>query len=337
MPSVSVVIVSWRRPHYVRSCLQSLRALSPGPQEIVVVDASLDDETRSVVAEFPEAVCVSFPGGAGHMTTSRNVGLLHVSGDIIAFLDDDTVAHRGWLAGLCASFEDSEVGALAGRACNGRPGEASEGIEQIGQLLPDGCLTGFFGADPGRPVEVAHGIGANMAFRREVLGELGGFRDDFRGIGGVREDTDVFVRVGALGYRIVFSPDAAVDHLGAPHIRGRRFDFRYTFWARHNHALLLGRNFGTGSTYFRSWVRGELVRIATARNRNAARRGVRIFLGIVGVSFGILSAALKGGWRPIDPRRRDRIGDGIRAHLLIGLAKASERPRVEVGQMRRTP
>ena len=65
-------------------------------------------------------------------------------------------------------------------------------MSAIGRLLPDGRLTGFFGADPGRIIDVNHGIGANMAFRRHVLGRLGGFRDDFRGIGGVREDTDVF-------------------------------------------------------------------------------------------------------------------------------------------------
>ena len=67
-----------------------------------------------------------------------------------------------------------------------------------------------------------------------------------------------FSRAAALGYRVIFSPDAAVDHLGAPHVRGRRFDIRYTFWTRHNHVLLLGRNFGLTSTYARAWLRGEL-------------------------------------------------------------------------------
>jgi GT2 family glycosyltransferase len=315
-PSVSVVIVSWRRPDYVRSCLESLRALSPGPEEIVVVDASSDDATRLVVAEFPGVEYVPFPRGAGHMTTSRNVGLLHVSGDIIAFLDDDTVAHDAWLEGVVSAFGDEAVGALAGRTCNGQPGESEEGVEDMGRLLPDGRLTGFFAADPGRVVEVAHGIGANMAFRSGVLGELGGFRDDFRGVGGVREDTDVFFRVGALGYRIVFSPDAAVDHLGAPHVRGRRFDFRYMFWARHNHALLLGRNFGLGSTYFRAWFRGELTRAIRTHHGNPLRRVVRVPLAVSAIGAGVFSAALKGRWRSSNPRRSDDLGDRIRSHLL---------------------
>ena len=104
--SVSVVIVSWCRPHYVHSCLQHLSMLFPRPNEIVVVDASSDDETRSVVRSFPEVTYVAFPGGAGHMTTSRNIGLLHVSGDVVAFLDDDTIVHGEWLEGVVAAFEE---------------------------------------------------------------------------------------------------------------------------------------------------------------------------------------------------------------------------------------
>jgi len=315
-PSVSVIIVTWRRPQHVRSCLESLSALTVRPDEILVIDASTDDETRSVVSDFPEALHVPFPDGAGRMTTSRNMGLLHATGEIIAFLDDDTVAHDGWLEGIVTAFGDRSVGALAGRTCNGQPGESAQGVEEIGRLLPDGRLTAFFAADPGHTINVAHGIGANMAFRRRVLGELGGFRDDFGGIGGTREDTDAFLRVSALGYRVVFSPTAAVDHLGAPHVRGRRFDARYRFWARRNHALLLGRNFGIGSKHFRGWVRAALVRAITAKRSTPFRAGAWAFVESSGIAAGLLSAAMKGGWRAAEPRRRDSVGEGIRAHLL---------------------
>jgi GT2 family glycosyltransferase len=313
--SVSVVIVSWCRPNYVQSCLQRLCALSPGPQEIVVVDASPDDETQSVVSAFPEVTYVPFPGGAGHMTTSRNVGLLHVSGDVIAFLDDDTVVHDGWLEGVVSTFGDETVGALAGRTCNGHPGENVEGVDEIGRLLPDGRLTGFFAANPGHEIDVAHGIGANMAFRRHVLAELGGFRDDFPGAA-LREDTDMFFRISSIGYRIVFSPRAAVDHLGAPHVRGRRFDFRYVFWSRLNHVLLLGRNFGLGSTYLRAWVRGELGRVVGAHHPNPLRRATRVLLGVCAIVAGGLSTAFKAGWRSTEPRRYDDVGNEVRSHLL---------------------
>jgi GT2 family glycosyltransferase len=323
LPKVSVVIVSWCRPEYVRACLAHLMNLTPKPDEVVVVDASADDRTAAVVNDFPSVLRVRFAGGAGHLTTSRNVGLLHVSGDVIAFIDDDAYVRDGWLTAILAAFVDRGVGAVAGRTCNGTPGEESEGIAEIGRILPSGDLTGYFAADPGATIEVDHGIGANMSFRREVLARLGGFRNDFLGVGALREDTDIFLRLRALGYRVVFAPAAAVDHVGAPHVRGRRFDFRYLFWARHNHALLLARNFGLASSEFRTWVATELGRVLNARHPNRLRRAVRIALGVAAIAAGIAACLRKARWRASDPVRRDAVGEQIRAHLLSVATRAS--------------
>ena len=275
--SVSVVVISWCRPTYVRSCLEHLARLESTPDEIVVVDASPDDLTAAVVDEFPGVLRIPFPAGARHMTASRNAALLQVTGDVIAFLDDDANVRPGWLQGLRAAFVDPDVGAVAGRTCNGIPGEESEGVDQIGRIFPDGQLAGNFAANPGVAVAVDHGIGANMFFRREVLERLGGFRDDFSGVGGVREDTDVFLRVKTLGYRVLFAPEAVVDHVGAPHVTGRRFDFKYMFCARRNHALLLSRNYGIRSALFRRWLRSES-HIVLASSGRPLRRLIRICL-----------------------------------------------------------
>ena len=313
--SVSVVIVSWCRPHYVRTCLAHLAELTPSPDEVIVVDASPDDGTAAVVKEFPRVLRVPFVGGAGHLTTSRNVGLLHTSGDVIAFIDDDAYVRRGWLTGILEAFADPTIGAVAGRTCNGIPGEESEGVAEIGRMLPSGDLTGYFAADPGGTIEVDHGIGANMSFRRDALARLGGFRNDFLGVGAVREDTDIFLRLRALGYRAVFAPAAVVDHVGAPHVRGQRFDFRYLFWARHNHALLLARNFGLGSSQLRTWLATELRRPLDAQHPNPLRRAARIALGFAAVAAGMAASVRKAGWRATDPIRHDAVGEKIRAHL----------------------
>lgn len=310
-----MIIVTWCRPGFVRRCLESLVALAPGPNEIIVVDASSDDATKMIVADFPRVTYVSFPGGAGHMTTSRNQGLLHASGDVIAFLDDDTVVHQSWLKGIKLAFADRSVGAVAGRTCNCQPGEGVEGVHSIGRLLPDGELTANFAADPGQLVFVDHGIGANMAFRRAVLAEAGGFRDDFGGVGGVREDTDAFLRIKRMGHSVLFSAAAAVDHLGAPQVRGRRFDFRYQFWARRNHGLLLARNFGLTSRIYWQWLAKELVRVVAHSTGNPARRVVRIALGFVGIAAAVEVSVRKASIGPTPPVRRDDIGCAVAAHL----------------------
>jgi GT2 family glycosyltransferase len=225
--------------------------------------------------------------------------LLAAIGNVVAFLDDDAYAHPAWLEHLLGSYADSAVGAVGGRALNNQPGEAETGAHEIGRLKANGTLTGYFAADPGRTIEVAHVMGCNMSFRREVLAELGGFREDYPGISGVREDTDMCLRVSRLNRRILFNPLACVDHVGAPQAKGRRFDARYMFFAVQNHCVMLQRNFGWSSPFV--W---RFLGVALA---DAAARGVRR-LGGAFLQFGAVLWGLTCGFAraAISSVRRER-------------------------------
>ncbi len=301
----------------MQRCLASLLAQDQVPDEIVVVDASEDHETQEVVRQSPSVRYVRFAGGAGNTPAARNEALRHVTGDVISYLDDDTVAHPGWSSALLRHFADPGIAAVAGRTLNGAPGEEQEGVEAIGQLLPDGRLTGHFAADPGRVVAVDHGIGANMAFRRTSLATLGGLRDVFPGTQ-MREETDVFLRLRTLGQRIVFAPDVVVDHLPAPHVKGKRFDLRYAYFAERNHAQMLAMNFGLLSSLLWRYVLGVLVGLPHAdAERRAASRVVRAVVRVVALGVGVVSAARMGArpGRSLPVTRDDQLGSEIRLHL----------------------
>jgi GT2 family glycosyltransferase len=252
------------------------------------------------------------------MTRARNEALLHVSGAIVAFLDDDAYVRPEWSRNLAAAFRDPTIGAVAGRTCNGEPDEESQGWDEIGRLLSNGRVTGNFAANVPHLVDVDHGIGANMAFRRHVLAELGGFRDDFGGVGAPREDTDVFTRVRLLGRRVVFAPGAVVDHVGAPHASGRRFNWRYMFWIRHNHVLLLARNYGLLSHRLGAWL---VMSVKEALRPGGPggfwRRRARGCVWLSAIAYGLVVSVAKGGIRPRDPRRTDRRGQELRRALVL--------------------
>ncbi len=253
MPTATVIIVTLNRPDCVQKCLECLYAQSPRPDQIIVVDASPDDRTRQVVAGFtsqPAPLYLRNDNGYGRMTASRNIGLLHSTGEIIAFLDDDAFAHEGWLAAILEAYETPDIGAVGGRALNNQPGEAALGVDRIGKLTANGTLEGNFAADPGRTIEVDHLMGCNMSFRRTVLAPAWGFREDYPGISGVREDSDMCLRVRSAGFRLRFAPRAVATHIGAPQAKGKRFDNRYAYYAARNHMVLLIRNFGLFSVIF---------------------------------------------------------------------------------------
>ncbi|MFE5670497.1 glycosyltransferase family 2 protein [Agromyces sp. NPDC056523] len=314
-PRLSVCIVTYERPAFLERCLRALHERSSSGTELVVVDASVASHRQLVSGIDPSIVYVHAPDLAGWMTRSRNEGLKRVGGDIISFLDDDVVIRTGWEAAVLAAFDDPSVQAVGGRTCNGLPGEETYD-RPIGRLLPDGTLTDGFASLPEQAlVDVDHGIGANMSFRRSVLAALGGFRDDYPGTA-LREDTDIFLRVRALGGRTVFARDATVDHLPAPHVRGARFDTRYKLYGRRNHMVLLARNDGIRSVRLRRWVRGQFASVPAARGFTARVR--RLGVTSLGVAWGALALPSSARWRPLPPSREDAAGRELRRLLERG-------------------
>jgi hypothetical protein len=105
------------------------------------------------------------------------------------------------------------------------------------------------------------------------------------------------------------------DHVGAQHVRGRRFDYRYRFWMRHNHCLLLGRNYGIGSRVFRAWMLGELCRLLVMTRWTSVRQVANCGIGIGGLIAGVVTVLRKARWSATDPRRVDESGNAVRRGL----------------------
>lgn len=310
-PTLSVCIVTYQRPDFLRRCLESLTEHVSAQAQIVVVDASAESHEDRARAAHSAVVYVHAPQLAGWITRSRNEALRWVTGDVISFLDDDVVVRPGWEKALREAFTDPSVDAVAGRTCNGIAGE--EHYDQpIGRLQPDGTLTDGFAALVDAPVEVDHGIGANMAFRRSVLARLGGVRNGYPGTA-LREETDIFLRIKALGGRTLFVPEAVVDHLPAPHVRGARFDTRYKLYGRRNHMVLLARHQGIGSPMLRRWTAAQLRDVADAPGLRGKvqRAGVTL----AGIGWGAAAMLRAASWGPLPPARDDDAADQLRERL----------------------
>jgi len=243
-PRSSVVIVTYQRAAYVGRCIDHLLAQTHPAVEIIVVDSSTDDETRSLVHEnYPSVIYTVCAAGRGSTATARDIGFKLSSGEVLAFVDDDAFAEPAWLINLLAPFEDPTVGGVGGRQVRGVPGEKEHDLDVIGVLESNGVLIGNFSADNGKVIEVDHLLGANMAFRRSIIVEIGGIRNGYAGTC-IHEESDLCLRVAHAGYRLLYTPFAVVEHVAAPYAKGRRFDLRYEYWSQHNHIVLLVRNFG---------------------------------------------------------------------------------------------
>jgi GT2 family glycosyltransferase len=329
----SVIVITLNRPDCVKRCLDCLSALNQAPGQIIIVDASADTLTRDICREFEQVLYVRNENGPGHMTQSRNIGLKFATGRIIAFIDDDAFVEPTWLENLLTGYSDPKVGAVGGRALNPQPNEENISADQIGKLRNNGVILGNFDVDPGRTIEVDHIIGCNMSFRSDVLARLGGFREICTGVSGVSEDTDMSLRVGRAGYKLVFVPSAVLLHIGAPQVKGRRFDFRWQFHGYKNFTCMLTSNYGPMSGLFvRYLVRTTYVAFLTCCKKIAACL-LNFVAQVAGIVLGIWLGTVIIAKTGMNPERNDPEAQELRRTLLAAReSQSSASPLVETSR-----
>jgi len=150
------------------------------------------------------------------MPQARNEGIAASSGDIIAFIDDDSMVYPEWLLSLVEAYQDETVGAAGGRIVR-RPEPYCDQISGTPNLsiTPSGIVIAQnVDLVSTAQIEVDHLIGCNMSFRREALEQVGGFDPNYT-LTNLREETDLCVRVKKAGWRIVFVPSITVIHISA--------------------------------------------------------------------------------------------------------------------------
>ncbi len=215
-PLVSIIIITCNRPFLLKHCLERVFAQPYARKEVIVVDSSSDDSSEAVVAQYPTVTSVRLRGQRNNMPQARNAGIAASTGEVIAFIDDDSMVQVGWLEALVATYRDETVGAAGGRVI-GMPAPYSEQMQGKPNLLVQASGR-VIAKDAGlvctETMEVDHLIGCNMSFRRSALAQIGGFDANYT-LTNLREETDVCVRVKQAGWRIIFEPAIAVLHFSA--------------------------------------------------------------------------------------------------------------------------
>jgi glycosyltransferase involved in cell wall biosynthesis len=106
--TVSVIIPVFNGAHFLASAIESVLVQTRPVDEIVVVNDGSTDDSAAIAQRFSKPVhLISQPNAGPAM--ARNTGLLHTSGEYVAFLDSDDlmVPHR--IATQVAVFERSDV------------------------------------------------------------------------------------------------------------------------------------------------------------------------------------------------------------------------------------
>lgn len=228
MPLLSIVITSYTldRLKDILKLLDSIAAQNyPNIETIFVAERSreLYDQIKAYAQEngIPNPKVI-FNDGEPGASAARNLGIKQASGDMIAFVDDDSLLFPDWAEEMIKTYEDASIIGVTGPAF---PLWQDEPItwfpEEFYWII--GCTAWFKcnGISEVRNVWLQ-----NASFRREAF-ELAGFidvglgpRDSTLGFKGrelkegiVSEEVELSLRVKkATGKRIIFNPNVRVKH-----------------------------------------------------------------------------------------------------------------------------
>lgn len=166
------------------------------PFEVILVTGGTDGTARIVRDRFPqvEVVELSHPALPGE---ARNAGLRVARGDYVSFPGSHVELPPGSLAARLRAHE------------LGYPMVSAATLN--GTLTPSGWAAYFLDHSarlPGRPPGEIQGPPAACSYARDLLDEVGGFREDVR----AGEDTRVNVELTRRGYKAYHADDVVLVH-----------------------------------------------------------------------------------------------------------------------------
>ena len=261
----SIVMLSWNAPEFTRMAVESIRAVTRYPHEIIVVDNGSQEATRDVLAALvaEHGIRVVYNERNLGFGQGMNVGMAHARGDVVVILNNDVLVTEGWLEDLVGALETRRtVGCTAPRS------NRVASAQQLNAPYADTESMHRFAAERrvalrGRGFAIDRVVGFCLCLDRKVIEGIGGF-DPRYGIGNF-EDDDLCVRMRSAGWGVFVCDDVFIHHFGSASFKANAVSY----------AELMANNW---RTFCAKWGLGEIPFSAAYDPRALARRGAADFI-----------------------------------------------------------
>lgn len=245
---ISVVIATKNRLQDIIKCIESIFIQILLPDEIVIVDSSDTQELNTRIKEFKSGITkIIYVHTKPGVNYQRNIGIEKSSGDIVFFLDDDTILEKDFLKEIVNVFEndkENKIGGVQGDIISIKKNQSRSIIRSIlgaisgtihailaniffldkigsGKFRLSGFPTYRYGTNKMVYVEcIPSGL---TAFRREVLNEFAWDENIY-----YMTDDDFSYRVSRK-YKNVYTPYARLIHNTSPTAREKAYLRRKLF------------------------------------------------------------------------------------------------------------
>jgi GT2 family glycosyltransferase len=253
-PLVSVIVLNYNGLVFVENCVRSVLESDYSAFEVVVVDnGSTDGSYEALCRSFSQAAKVRIVRNKRNLgfALGNNVGYRNSKGDIVAFLNLDTVVERTWLRELVhALISNDKVGAAHSRQMSLRDRSRLESLgaymDPLGFVYPRAWWTrkrsplGSVEED-----EPFYPDGGSMALWRSAIEKVAIQGEPFDSDYFLYfEDNDLGWRLRLGGYRIACVPASVLYHYRGASASATSLYWR-TFSFAKNRLFTLIKNYDT--------------------------------------------------------------------------------------------
>jgi glycosyltransferase involved in cell wall biosynthesis len=228
----SVIVPTFNRCALLDQLLSALisQSFSCQDYEVIVVDNGSKDKTAGVVKHFqetsPAAVLYIYESRPG-LHWARHAGAAAAHGEILAYLDDDTIPNHDWLEELDKAYTFFDADCAGGKIDIRWDRQPPEWVISYEPTL--GRLD--YGPE-WRILDKSEFInGGNFTILRKRLFEIGGFNPDQinqRLIGD--GETGLCLKIHKRGWKMIWVPKAIVSHIQLVDKNGTLRDIKRRFW-----------------------------------------------------------------------------------------------------------
>ena len=212
-PRLTVSLCTYNRRETLRECLEgfSRQLVPPGTFEIALTDDGSTDGTAERLDGLEYAVPVKHVSQEnGGLSAARNAGLALAEGELVLFVNDDTIAFPNLVErhlARHAALAPCELAAVLGSF--EQPPEAL-GNALLRYLEGSTEVFGYAEMDTETKYDGFRFWTCNVSVSLASVRAAGGYDESFKHYG--CEDTDLGFRLGDLGYHVVFDPSARAYH-----------------------------------------------------------------------------------------------------------------------------
>ncbi len=218
----SIIILTHNNLNYTRLCLDSIFDHTSGMDfEVIIVDNGSSDGTQDYLAslaaahkkqpKLPVLKVIQNQENQG-FARGNNQGAAAADGDILVFLNNDTIVTPGWLPGLVKYLRFPEIG-MVGPVTNSSGNESRIETEYRNLEEMQTFARAYTQQHDGEAFEIGMLAFLCVGIRRSVYQEIGALDERF-GLG-MFEDDDYAIRVRKNNYHIICAQDVFIHHWGS--------------------------------------------------------------------------------------------------------------------------